>query len=155
MLFSLSRKTLVVWATYEKPMNTFIWLAGWEKLMVAFMANTSMLSNDLDRMMPGSSSWSCIHWRLHTTMILQYLVHWGAEIEIGLCFDALWDVYLWAHLWGVFVRSYLMEMNNETLWSLMEMQRWDALVVYTWAWVEPCWLNFGTHVGCILKMGWT
>ena len=140
---------------FEQPMSTFIWLVGWEQLVVAPVGNTTMLSNALDRMMHGISWWSCIHWRLHTTMILQYLVHWGAEIETSLDFDALWDAYLWAHLWGVFVRSHLMEMINRMNLRLMEMWWWDALVVYTWAWVEPSWLKFGMHVGCILQMGWT
>ena len=77
-------------------------------LVMALMANTSRLTNALDMMRHGSSWWSCIHWRLHIMVILEYLTHWGAEVRIGSDFDALWDAYLGAHLWGVFGRSHLM-----------------------------------------------
>ena len=83
--------------------------AEWE-LVMALMANTSRLTNALDMMRHGSSWWSCIHWRLHIMVILEYLTHWGAEVRIVPDFDAVWDAYLGAHLWGVFGRSYLMEM---------------------------------------------
>ena len=122
----------------EQPMR-HSYVCRWE-LVMALMANTSRLTNALDMMRHGSSWWSCIHWRLHIMVILEYLTHWGAEVRIGSDFDAVWDAYLGAHLWGVFMRSHLMEM--------IELGHFGVW----WRCSDGC--LGGTHFGMGLKSTW-
>ena len=69
-------------------------------LVMALMANTSRLTNALDMMRHGSSWWSCIHWRLHSMVILEYLTHWGAEVGMILILMQ-YGMHTLEHIYGV------------------------------------------------------
>ena len=60
-------------------------------------------------MMHRSSWWlgdGCNHWRLHIIVVLEYLVHWWAEVTMWLDFDAILAGYL-RHIMGCVPKEWL------------------------------------------------
>ena len=93
-------RTLVGWAAYE----IFIWFAGWE-IVMALMANTSRLANDLDMRRHGNSWW--------VALIGGFILWWSCsiwfieELRSGLVLILMhYGMHTFEHIYGVCLRGF-------------------------------------------------